>query len=79
MKYKFATHCDTEIKFFETLAEAETEAIHQIAVCRREAKDGWDETLTEGICVMVVSHCAVKVDPNADYRCVEYKLALVDE
>lgn len=76
---RFATHCDTEIKWFDTLAEAESEAISQIEVSRREQHDGWNEELTEGIVVMQLVRRAVKVDPNADYRCVDYKLATCDK
>lgn len=74
----YATHCDTELKFFATEDLAIANALSEIIVCRSEACDGWPEDVVDGICVMQVTHRAVKVDPDADYRCVDYHLAVVD-
>lgn len=71
---KWATHCDTEIRFFDTEQQAIDHACDEIDVCRREANDGWQEEVAESICVMKVVLVARKVDPNADYRCVNYSL-----
>jgi len=75
----WAVHCDTEIDFFDTEEEAVARANAHIAVSRAEAFDGWDEATTDWIVVLKVTHRAKKVDPNADYRLVDYTLVSEDE
>ena len=78
MAKNFATHCDTEVRFFETEDAAVSHAMSEIEVSRSEKNDGWDEDVTEGIVVMKVIHRAEKIDPNVDYRCVDYRLGSVE-
>lgn len=73
-KPSWAVHCDTEIDFFDTEDEAVARANDHISVSRAEAFDGWDEATTDWIVVLKVVHRAKKVDPNADYRLVDYEL-----
>ncbi|HLJ11477.1 MAG TPA: hypothetical protein VKU82_09820, partial [Planctomycetaceae bacterium] len=73
----WAAYCDTETRFFETEFDAALHAQNELEVCRREATDGWDEETTEGIAVMQVIARPTKMDPNVDYRCVEYSLERV--
>lgn len=77
MVKNFASYCDRDIKFFETLEEAEAQANLAIDVSRCEAVDGWDEPTTEGIVVLQVIRRAEKIDPNVDYRCVDYRLSTI--
>jgi len=71
MPTNFASYCDTELKWFETEAEAIAEANRQIEISRQESADyGWDEEVTDGIVVFQVVHRAEKISSNGymDYR-----------
>ena len=78
-KKRFAAHCDTDLTFHDSQADAEFEANRNIAILREEAFDGWDEDTAEEITVLKVVKVARKVDPNADYRCVDYELRSLDD
>lgn len=70
----FASHCDTELRFHDTEEQAIGQAHRDIASCREQANDGWPEDVANEICVMKVVYRAAKVDPDADYRAVDYQL-----
>lgn len=73
-KPQFASHCDTELKFFHTEDEARGDAVNSLQILRQEANDGWDEETADDIVVLQVIARAEKIDPVADYRCVDYYL-----
>lgn len=75
----FFTHCDTELRNFPTREDAQAHAVGLINQARQEQVDGWDEETTEGIVVLQVVDRAQKVDADADYRCVDYYLADVQQ
>jgi len=75
----FVTHVDTELWFFETLAEAQSHAETELQVVNREAHDGIDEELATGIVVMQVLSRGTCTNPTADYRLHEYHLKPVPD
>jgi len=71
---QYATHVDTEIRFFDTLDEAESHAAAELTAINQDGKDGIDEELAGGVCIMRVVSRATCVNPDAHYSQHEYQM-----